>query len=195
MLKDGSVAKIDRKDLAYTPSRWRLPLRELCYTSAFVLVIIAFALPETYLPKRIYDRKPRPAKQVSHVGTERDTWKTFIATIQKHLWRPMQIMMTHPAVAFANLYTCLMYGLYYTFLECIPRVYIRTYKFANPDAGLSFLSISIGALVGTIVLLPWTIRWIRSSARVSQTFRPERSLVPALYASVVMPVSLLLFGK
>jgi DHA1 family multidrug resistance protein-like MFS transporter len=88
-----------------------------------------------------------------------------------------------------------MYGLYYTFFECIPTVYIRTYKFTNPDVGLSFLSISVGALVGTVLLLPWAIGWIRSSVEISPSVRPKRTLVPALYASVIMPASLLLFGQ
>jgi DHA1 family multidrug resistance protein-like MFS transporter len=76
-----------------------------------------------------------------------------------------------------------MYGLYYTFFECIPTVYIRTYKFTNPDVGLSFLSISVGALVGTVLL------------EISPSVRPKRTLVPALYASVIMPASLPLFGQ
>jgi DHA1 family multidrug resistance protein-like MFS transporter len=103
-------------------------------------------------------------------------------------------MMTSPAVAFANLYTCLIYGLYYTFFECIPRVYIETYKFTHPQVGLSFLSISIGAMVGTFSLLPWTISWMKTAVQVNPHVRPERGLVPALYASVIMPASLLLFG-
>ena len=168
---------------------------ELCYLSAFVLLIIAFALPETYLPKRLHDRKTQSSAHVERLGLEKNLWKTFTLSIRKHILRPMQIMLTRPAVAFANLYTCLIYGLYYTFFECIPRVYIRTYKFSYPEVGLSFLSISIGALVGGILLLPWTIGWMRACVQPDSHIRPERSLVPALYASVIMPASLLLFGE
>lgn len=156
--------------------------------------MITFSLPETYHAKRLYDRKESRQVRVLCHDTGAGLLKSFKASLQRHICRPMQIMTTHPAVAFANLYTCLIYGLYYTFFECIPRVYIKTYKFSYPDVGLSFLSISIGAIVGTLLLLPWTIGVIKSSIRVSPHTRPERSLVPALYASVIMPASLLLFG-
>jgi len=103
-------------------------------------------------------------------------------------------MLTHPAVAFANVYTCLIYGLYYTFFECIPRTYLYEYEFTNTQTGLCFLSIAIGALIGTISLLPWSLAWIRTAKTLAPTESPERSLVPALYASVAMPICLFVFG-
>lgn len=103
-------------------------------------------------------------------------------------------MLTHPAVAFANIYTCLIYGLYYTFFESFPRVYLGVYHFTYMQTGLAFSSITLGALLGTLVFLPWAFRWAKLAKSTPPASRPERCLVPGLYASFVVPCGLLIFG-
>ncbi|KAI5270964.1 MFS general substrate transporter [Aureobasidium subglaciale] len=174
--------------------RWRLPLWEMCYVSAFVFVIMSVILPETYHIKRLYDQKRRLV--VSTQNSDRETQHSVQLShiFEKHLYRPIKIMLTHPAVAFANIYTCLIYGLYYTFFECIPRVYLHMYHFSYTGVGLSFLSIAIGALLGGFAIFMWFVSSTRSASHHGPHAKPERNLVPALYASVTMPVGLLLFA-
>ncbi|KAI5247558.1 MFS general substrate transporter [Aureobasidium subglaciale] len=174
--------------------RWRLPLWEMCYVSAFVFVIMSVILPETYHTKRLYDQRRRLV--VSTQNSDRQTQHSVQLShiFEKHLYRPVKIMLTHPAVAFANVYTCLIYGLYYTFFECIPRVYLHTYDFSYTGVGLSFLSIAIGALLGGFAIFMWFVSSTRSASHHGPHSKPERNLVPALYASVTMPIGLLLFA-
>jgi hypothetical protein len=69
-------------------------------------------------------------------------------------------MNPKPEVAFANLCTCLTYGLYYNFFGCTPRVYIKTYKFTYQKVRLSFHSVPIVALVRTVLLLLSSDNWL-----------------------------------
>ncbi|KAI5223693.1 hypothetical protein E4T41_06036 [Aureobasidium subglaciale] len=173
---------------------WRLPLWEICYVSAFVFVIMSVILPETYHTKRLFDQRRRLAVLTQNSDREPQHSVQLSHIFEKHLSRPVKIMLTRPAVAFANIYTCLIYGLYYTFFECIPRVYLHIYHFTYTEVGLSFLSIAIGALLGGLAIFMWFMSSTRSTSHRGPHAKPERNLMPALYASVTMPVGLLLFA-
>ena len=106
--------------------RWRLPMWLLCYLSAFVLVILAIAFPETYLAKRQHDLKQQSASRVAEQDIDAEPWISISSVLRRHLWCLLKIMVTEPAFAFANTYTCLIYGLYYTFFECVSKVHLET---------------------------------------------------------------------
>lgn len=153
------------------------------------------ALPETSTGKILHDRKKRLCIESTIAPSQASLHARFAETMRSTLYRPTMIMITQPAIGFANVYTCLIYGLYYTFFDSIPRVYLGIYGFSVSEVGLSFLSISIGTILGIAVFLPWAFRWARTAKTVSPTTDPERCLVPAVYASVMVPISLLIFGE
>lgn len=153
------------------------------------------ALPETSTAKILHDRKKRLCIASTITSSGASLYARFAETMRSTLYRPTMIMVTQPAIGFANVYTCLIYGLYYTFFDSIPRVYLGVYGFSASEVGLSFLGISIGTILGIAVFLPWAFRWARTAKTVQPTTDPERCLVPAVYASIMVPISLLIFGE
>lgn len=151
-------------------------------------------LPETSSAKIRHDRIKRLQVPDTNISPAKMSLR-FMETLKSTLYRPTKIIFTQPAIAFANVYTCLIYGLYYTFFESVPRVYVEVYGFSVSEVGLCFLSIATGTVLGMAVFLPWAFRWARSAKTVQPTTNPERCLLPAVYASVVVPISLLIFGS
>lgn len=55
------------------------------------------------------------------------------------LVKPMQIMFQDPAVFFTNIYSAFIYGVYYSFFEAFPLVYIEIYGFNVGEMGIGEL--------------------------------------------------------
>ncbi|GAB7357393.1 hypothetical protein MBLNU459_g8331t1 [Dothideomycetes sp. NU459] len=174
---------------------WRWSLWEVAWLAGPVFVLMFTLLPETSRAKILFDRRKRLC--IPNIGTasQPTMYARFVETLTSTLYRPTKILLTQPAIAFSNVYTCLIYGVYYTFFDSVPRVYLQVYHFEVSEVGLSFLSISAGTVLGIAVFLPWAYRWMRTAETKSPRSDPERCLVPALYASISVPISLLIFVK
>lgn len=111
------------------------------------------------------------------------------------VYRPTQIMIKHPTVLLANIYTSLVYLIYYSFFESFPRVYAGIYGFTPQQVGWSFVSIAIGTTLGWSLYL---VVFLKVTNRKSEQFlleHPSFVLQPALPASCLVMLSLFMFGK
>lgn len=61
---------------------------------------------------------------------------------------PIKIFLLDPAVTFTNIYTSLIYGIYYSFFEAFPLTYVNKYGFNLGELGIVFLCIIVGCVVG-----------------------------------------------
>lgn len=113
--------------------------------------------------------------------------------LEEALIRPTKIMLTNPAIAFANFFTCIIYGLYYSFFESFPRIFMYSYHFTLPQIGLACTSIAIGGVLGVVVYLPWALKWLRQ-VQGDKVERAEDALRAALPACFLVPVGLFVFG-
>lgn len=113
--------------------------------------------------------------------------------LEEALIRPTKIMLTNPAIAFANFFTCIIYGLYYSFFESFPRIFMYSYHFTLPQIGLACTSIAIGGVLGVAVYLPWALKWLRQ-VQGDKVERAEDALRAALPACFLVPVGLFVFG-
>lgn len=156
---------------------------------------LMLTLPET---QRSTLRTRRAVPDVMQLETKAPrTWSSIARSTVKSLGdavvRPLQIASLDPAVAVANFYIAFMYGTYYTFFDAIPRVYSLNYGFGVGNLGLTFLSIFVACAIGGTTYS--TYIW-RLSKRARQTWlhEPEICLRPALFASLLPPIGLFIFG-
>jgi len=103
-------------------------------------------------------------------------------------------MILDPSIGFTALYVALIYGIYYSFFECFPVVYIDGYGFSLGQQGLLYLSIFIGISVGLVMYFTWLrITW-EPAVATWNIGPPERRLIPALFASFLLPIGIFLFA-
>ena len=110
------------------------------------------------------------------------------------LWRPIQIMVLDPAVLFANIYSSLVYGIYYSFFEVFPIVYQGIYGFNLGQLGIPFLSITVGVILAILLYSSYMYYIVERNIKRNGLPVNERWLIPALFASFLPPVGLFLFG-
>lgn len=173
---------------------WRWGMWEITWLAVPTLALM-LTLPET---QRSTLRTRRAVPDVMQLETKAPrTWSSIARSTVKSLGdavvRPLQIASLDPAVAVANFYIAFMYGTYYTFFDAIPRVYSLNYGFGVGNLGLTFLSIFVACAIGGTTYS--TYIW-RLSKRARQTWlhEPEICLRPALFASLLPPIGLFIFG-
>ena len=94
---------------------WRWALWELLWVAGPTFVVLFFFLPETSANNILLRRAARLRKVCGKANfksqSEIDQAHLSATTILRDaLWRPTQIVVQDPAVAFATIYTALIYG-------------------------------------------------------------------------------------
>ena len=178
---------------------WRWSLWEILWVAGPVFLLLFFCLPETSTPNILLRRARRLRKLTGHQRlrskSEIDQSKlTFGEVANDALWKPMQILFQDPAVMFAAVYTSLVYGIYYSFFEVFPLVYIGLYDFNFGQMGLTFLSIAIATALALITYFNYLYFVLGPNIKANGLGPPEQRLVLALYSSFLLPIGLFLFG-
>ena len=96
-----------------------------------IFLLMFFFLPETSASNILLRRAQRlrrlTGNKMLKSQSEIDQGNATFAQIAKfQLIKPTEIMLKDPAVFFVNAYTSFCYGIYYSFFEAFPLVYILT---------------------------------------------------------------------
>jgi DHA1 family multidrug resistance protein-like MFS transporter len=103
-------------------------------------------------------------------------------------------MIFDPSIGFTAIYSALIYGIYYSFFECFPLVYGDGYGFSLGQQGLVYLSIGVGVLIGMVSYQTFIRLTFEPALRAGNLGPPENRLVPALFASFLLPIGLFMFA-
>ena len=87
------------------------------------------------------------------------------------------------------------YGIYYSFFEVFPLVYIDIYGFNLGELGLTFVTIGVACLIGVTIFNSYLLYYLLPDIRKRGLRAPEHRLVPALYAVITLPMGYFMFGK
>lgn len=162
-------------------------------------MLLWLCTPETFGPTLLYRRaarlrkltgnpKYRAASELSHGD------KTTRQMLNFALAKPIEITILDPSIGFVNLYTMYVYGTYYSFFEAFPIVFSEIHGFDLGQLGLAYITISVGAGLGVVVSLAHGA--LVTGPRIEKKGMPPQEffLIPALYASFLIPVSLFWFA-
>ncbi|KAJ9645404.1 hypothetical protein H2204_000983 [Knufia peltigerae] len=184
---------------AVSAKGWRWSLWELVWMSAPILVLYLIACPETS-GSTILRRRARRLRRTMGRNDLRSQSEIQQADMSVSsifvdaVIKPVEIMIKDPAVLFTNVYTALTYGIYYSFFEVFPLVYIDIYGFNLGELGLTFLTIGIACLIGVTGFTSYLLLYLVPDI-CNRGFRPpEHRLVPALFGVCALPMGYFMFG-
>ncbi|KAF2678999.1 MFS general substrate transporter [Lentithecium fluviatile CBS 122367] len=178
---------------------WRWSMWEMLWMNGPVFLSLFFFLPETSSANILLRRAARLRKLTGDdrlkAQSEIDQANLSPRDIAvEALWRPFQLVLLDPSIAFTAIYTALIYGIFYSFFEAFPLVYNGMYGFNLGEMGLTFLSVTVGVIL-SISWYWWYIYYIvEPSIRTHGLGAPERRLIPALFVTWFVPVGLFIFG-
>lgn len=172
------------------------------WTTLFFLV--GFYIPvcfvkETYKKRILQQRAKRrgydaPSQKRSAVQKIRHFATVLIA-------RPVHMLLTEPIVTLVCGYGGFLFGLQYSFVVAVPRIFEHYYNFDESGQALSFLPLMVGTALAPIPLVlidskmyqPRLRRW--HQLHDSNTPLPQETrLFPAMLTSLGLPTSLFIFA-
>ncbi|KAG9005774.1 hypothetical protein FRB94_001186 [Tulasnella sp. JGI-2019a] len=177
---------------------WRIPIWELMWAAGFASLMILFFLPET-LPDTILLKRAQRLRKLTgndklrSMSEIKQAEMSTSAVMKEYLVRPFQLML-EPAVLFLNIYLGLAYSIFYLWFEAFPIVFDGIYGFKAGIDGLPYIGIIIGTFVALVINAAWNKFYIERLYMKGQPVAPEERLKLALFAGIMIPISLLIFG-
>lgn len=184
---------------AVTAKGWRWSLWEILWAAGPTFLLMFMLLPETSTPNILLRRAQRLRKLT---GDNRLMSQSEID--QKHMSpnkilvdaiiKPMEITIKDPAIAFVNIYTAIIYGIYYSFFEVFPLVYPVYYGFSLGMIGVVFTCILVACWIGIAVYCAYLHFYLIPDIMKNGLRAQESRLVPALFACFGPTIGLFLFA-
>ncbi|KAJ5301854.1 hypothetical protein PENANT_c002G10957 [Penicillium antarcticum] len=178
---------------------WRWSLFISIWASAPVFILMFMFLPETSSATILLRRAKRlrtihnNERFMSQSEIDQRNMRVSDVAIDA-LIKPLEITIKDPAVLFVQIYTAIIYGIYYSFFEVFPLVYPVDYGMNLGQIGLVFLCILVSCIIGIALYVAYIYYWM--NPRIMRLGFPaqEERLIPALPASFGPTIGLFLFA-
>ena len=179
---------------------WHWSLWEILWMGGPAFILLFTCLPETSSSNILLRRAVRLRKLTGnpHLKSQSEIEQAEMSakdTAIFYLWKPWQITALDPAVLFTSVYISLVYGIFYSFFEVFPTVYIGMYGFNEGELGLAFLPIPVFGAFTVGLYWSYLYWYVEPDLRKNGLPAPEKRLLPALLASFLVPIGLFWFGK
>ena len=174
---------------------WRWIFGAVSIACATFQVMALFFLPETYGPTILRRRMQRLKVQTGNPNLVLESDNNLLAALRISIVRPFLLLSTQPIVQVIALYMAYIFGLFYLLIASFPRVWIGQYGQSTSIAGLNYLSLGIGYIIGAL-----------SNARISDRIlkkltqknggrpKPEFRIPTMFVGSWLMPLGLFWYG-
>lgn len=178
---------------------WRWSLWEIVWLAAPVFIAMFILVPETSTPNILLRRAARLRKVTgdSRLRSQSEIDEKGLnptSVLVNALIKPIEITIKDPAIAFVNVYTSLVYGIYYSFFEVFPLVYPVMYHFSNPSIGIVFLCILVACIIGVVAYISYLYFYLVPDIIKNGMRAQESRLIPALFGSFGPPIGLFIFA-
>lgn len=178
---------------------WRWSLLEVIWAASPVFLGMFIFLPETSAPNILLRRAQRLRKLtgdkrfMSQSEIDQRNMKTS-AIIVDALIKPIEITIKDPAILFVQIYTAIIYGIYYSFFEVFPLVYPVYYGMSPGQIGLVFLCVLVACIIGIAIYISYIYFYMNPRIRARGWPVQESRLVPALAAAFGPTIGLFIFA-
>lgn len=178
---------------------WRWVFWAVSIADGFVQLLGLFFLRETYPPK-ILGNKSRNLRNSTGNQSWHTKWETpnrnFSNILKAALVRPFILLGTQPIIQILALYMAFLYGVVYLVLTTLPVLWTTRYHESIGIAGLNYISLGIGYLIGTqsTARINDVIYKLLKERRGEGVGRPEFRLPLLILGSIFVPLGIFCYG-
>ena len=164
---------------------------------ALFTTIGLFVIPESFAPVILQRRakKLRFETQNWAIHAKIDENQVdFRQILTKYLFRPFAMLFLEPILILITIYMATIYGILYLFFEAYPISFQEQRGWNDGVGALPFLGITIGVILGVIVITIVTkTRFARKLKKHGKVI-PEERLPPMILGGVILPAGLFWFA-
>lgn len=179
---------------------WRWTEYITSFLLFFIFTVDVFLLPETYAPV-ILQRKARRLRYSTGnwaLHSKSDEEELSVKNvIEKHLARPMTMLVTEPIILCLAIYNAFVYGLLYLLFEAFPIEFQDNRGWTPVQGSLVFLAVLVGVLVSGCIQAayqPFFWKQLDKAHREGKKNDPEARLPPMMLGGVIFAAGLFWFG-
>lgn len=180
-------------------SSWRWSMYELLILCGFTWILLFFFLPETNADFILLNRAKRLRKLTGNENLRSESEikqkdVRFLNLLGTYLTTPFLVTIQDPSIAFMNLYTGLIYGIFYSFFESFPIVYIGIYGYSIGIMGVIFLCVIVACIFGASIYLALTKYHYLPYTMQNGIGSVEHRLLPGVFAALIAPAGIFIFA-
>ncbi|KAF4340304.1 H+ antiporter [Fusarium beomiforme] len=184
---------------AVTAKGWRWSLYESIWVSAPVLIALFICMPETSGPNILLRRAQRlrqfTGSQRLKSQSEIDQAHLTVSGIAVDaLIKPLEITIKDPAVMFVQVYSAILYAIYYSYFEVFPLVFPVYYGMSLGEVGLVFICIAVGCILAIIFYGLYLYYMLIPRMKKYGIAKQEEVLSPGLAACFGPTIGLFIFA-
>ncbi|KLP19409.1 FLR1-putative H+ antiporter regulated by yAP-1 and involved in multidrug resistance [Fusarium fujikuroi] len=184
---------------AVTAKGWRWSLYESIWVSAPVLIALFIFMPETSAPNILLRRAERLRRLTGSLRlqsqSEIDQAHLTVSGIAvEALIKPLEITVKDPAVLFVQIYSAILYAIYYSYFEVFPLVFPVYYGMTLGEVGLVFICIAVGCILAIILYGLYLYYVLIPRMNKSGIAQQEEVLTPGLAACFGPTIGLFIFA-
>ncbi|TQN72982.1 MFS transporter prlG [Colletotrichum shisoi] len=125
-------------------------------------------------------------------GTPRPTSSQLLV---RGLVRPLKMLFLSPILFSVSLYCAFAYGVLYLLFSTIPLVFASTYGFSVGTAGLVYIPLGLGYVIGMALFAALSDRTVvRMTKANGGVYEPEMRLPDCIYFAALLPVTFFWYG-
>ncbi|KAJ4123581.1 hypothetical protein NW765_006605 [Fusarium oxysporum] len=110
------------------------------------------------------------------------------------LIKPLEITIKDPAVLFVQIYSAILYAIYYSYFEVFPLVFPVYYDMSTGEVGLVFICIAVGCILAIILYGLYLYYVLIPRMKKSGIAQQEEVLSPGLAACFGPTIGLFIFA-
>lgn len=176
---------------------WRWVFWLVTIVAGFVSVVFLVLARETYAPVLLQRKVLRLRRETgnSNIRHVLDKGLTPGGLIKLSIVRPLKLLFLTPIGAISALYLAVVYGYLYLMFSSITQVFTETYGFSSNMAGLAFLGIGVGSLIGLVIIGLTSDRLLRRHmAKNGGIAKPEVRIQILPVGGLLLPAGLFIYG-
>ena len=187
---------------------WRWVFWILAAISGVITVAFIIFSRETYAPVILKRKVARLRKQTENplLRSKLDGGLTPRDYFSKGLVRPLKMLALSPVCIICGAYVGLTYAYLYLMFTSLTPLFERIYGFDTVHAGLTFLGLGVGSMLGVAYFSSSSDRYIKKMAARDDALaeaegrpkenmiKPEYRLPPLRIGAVLMPAGFFIYG-
>lgn len=160
------------------------------------MTIACFAfVRETYAPVLLIRKAAALRRETGNpeLHSKFDSRTGAFDTFMRAIVRPTKMLLFAPIVTLMALYIAMNYAYMYLLFTTFTYVFMSNYGFNEGEAGLAYLGVGIGFILGLLVTGFYSDQYLKK-ARSTRPAVPEDHLPPMVIGAVLVPVGLFIYG-
>jgi Major Facilitator Superfamily len=154
-------------------------------------------IKETYAPI-LLERKAKMLRKRDNDPHYKSKYASNLSSkivFQHAIIRPLKLLFTSPIVALISLHMAITFALLYLLVTTFTYIFEGVYGFSTQSAGLTFLGIGVGNIVGVATIGPAVDKiftyYVKKNNGVQ---KPEYRLPVMVYTALFLPIGLFWYG-